>query len=134
MIRGSLHVALAGVTLLASVAGGAGCSSAAGGASGGCTSVSPPGACPASPPSFGQDVEPLIATYCLQCHGPSGLAGRWDLSSYAGVKQNAVAVVQQVASCLMPNPNASPPPRAFPTEAERLTIATWAGVCGAPDN
>ena len=73
--------------------------------------------------------------YCWQCHGTGGSAvSTADLSTYGGVKQQAVRILQQVHDCLMPNFGATPPPMAYPTVDERNTIIAWAGACTAPDN
>lgn len=100
-----------------------------------CAGVVAPDACPMPVPSWKNQVEPLIEKYCWQCHGNGGTAqGSADLSTYAGVKKNAVSILQQVDQCLMPNFGATPPPMAYPTIAERNTIIAWAGACMAPDN
>ncbi len=100
-----------------------------------CAGVVVPSACPSPPPSWKNDVEPLVEKYCWQCHANGGIDQQMvDLSTYAGVKQNAVRILQQVHDCLMPNFGATPPPMAYPTIEERNTIIAWAGVCMAPNN
>lgn len=100
-----------------------------------CAGVVAPNACPMPTPSWQNDVEPLIEKYCWQCHANGGIdQAQIDLSTYAGVKKNAVTILQQVDQCLMPNFGATPPPKAYPTADERNTIIAWAGVCMAPDN
>jgi hypothetical protein len=100
-----------------------------------CSGIVTPSTCPAPTPSWKNDVEPLVQKYCWQCHGTGGMAqGNADLSSYATVKPRAGAVLQAVATCLMPNCGATPPPMAYPTTQERNTIIAWAGACGAPNN
>jgi hypothetical protein len=97
--------------------------------------VTAPNTCPSPPPSWKNDVEPLIQQYCWQCHDTGGSAvNTADLSTYAGVKKNDVRILQQVHDCLMPNFGATPPPMAYPTVEERNTIIAWAGVCMAPNN
>jgi hypothetical protein len=76
-----------------------------------------------------------VQKYCWQCHANGGIAqGVVDLSTYTTVKQNSLRMWQAVYNCWMPNVDASPPPRAYPTEQERETIITWADACMAPDN
>ncbi|HEX8792511.1 MAG TPA: hypothetical protein VF765_16300 [Polyangiaceae bacterium] len=100
-----------------------------------CAGVVEPNTCPSPSPSWKSDVEPLIEKYCWQCHANGGIDQPMvDLSTYAGAKQNAVRILQQVHDCLMPNFGATPPPKAYPTADERNTIIAWAGVCMAPDN
>jgi hypothetical protein len=100
-----------------------------------CAGVTAPSTCPSPPPSWQNDVEPLVEKYCWQCHANDGIdQAQIDLSTYAGVKKNAVTILQQVDQCLMPNFGATPPPKAYPTADERNTIIAWAGVCMAPDN
>ncbi len=100
-----------------------------------CAGVVEPSSCPSPPPSWKNDVQPLIQKYCWQCHANNGIDQRMvDLSTYTGAKQNAVRILQQVHDCLMPNFGATPPPMAYPTVDERNTIIAWAGVCMAPDN
>jgi hypothetical protein len=94
-----------------------------------------PSACPSPPPSWQNDVEPLIVKYCWQCHANGGIDQQQiDLSTYTGVKTHAVIILQQVSACLMPNYGATPPPKAYPTAEERNTILAWAGACMAPNN
>lgn len=100
-----------------------------------CSSLVVPQTCPSPPPSWKSDVAPLLEAYCLQCHGAGAIASaRFPLSTYADVKQHATQSWEQVYTCLMPNGDASPPPLAYPTLAQRQTLVTWASVCGAPNN
>jgi hypothetical protein len=86
--------------------------------------------CPATPPSWSNDVEPLITRYCWQCHGDGGIEqSSRDFSTYQGVYANRVAIQTQVLSCAMPEPDAG----AQPTSAERQTIVEWV-ACGGPKN
>ena len=100
-----------------------------------CAGVVAPDTCPSPPPSWKNEVQPLIVKYCWQCHANGGIdQAMIDLSTYSSTKRFAVAVLQQVDSCLMPNFGATPPPMAYPTVEERNTIIAWAGACMAPDN
>jgi len=89
--------------------------------------------CPATPPSWTHDVQPIIAMYCLSCHGDGGIEQSvFNYSTYQGVYRNRAAMLTQVYQCLMPLADASPPPPR-PSAAERETIVAWI-ACGAPDN
>ncbi len=89
--------------------------------------------CPAPPPSFSKDVQPLIQNYCVMCHSPGGIGEPTaDLTSYAGVYKARAEVQQQVYQCLMPNQDASPPPPKL-TSDQRETIVAWV-ACDAPNN
>ena len=89
--------------------------------------------CPATPPSWQNDVQPLIVTYCLTCHSDGGVApSTFDYTSYAGVYKNRAEMLTQIYQCVMPLVDASPPAQQ-PSPADRQTIVFWL-VCGAPDN
>jgi hypothetical protein len=89
--------------------------------------------CPSTPPSWKNDVQPLIATYCLACHGDGGIEqSQFDYTTYQGVYKNRAAMVTQVYQCQMPPLDGSP--LAAPLTADqRETIVAWL-ACGAPDN
>jgi hypothetical protein len=107
----------------------------AGGGPGPCPELDFPSTCPTPPPSWTNDVEPLIAGFCEQCHGPGGQAqNQVDLSTYALVAANRTRCWQQIETCLMPNVDGSPPPLHYPTPAQRQTMVTWLDICNAPDN
>jgi hypothetical protein len=89
--------------------------------------------CPAPPPSWSKDVQPLIQSYCVMCHQPGGSGySLADLTSYTSVFRSRAAITFQVSQCLMPNQDASPPPPQL-TTAQRETIVSWVG-CMAPNN
>ena len=105
------------------------------GGPGPCPQLAFPSTCPTPPPSWQNDVKPLIVEYCDQCHAPGGqAAGQVTLGTYSDVAANRTRCWQQIETCLMPNPDGSPPPLAYPTPAERQTMVTWMDVCNAPDN
>jgi hypothetical protein len=84
--------------------------------------------CPATPPSYAQTVQPIIAKRCVSCHFAGSTLAREDLSTYAGVFANRGTVLDQVYGCIMP------PSDALPLAAdEKVTLMTWL-VCGAPNN
>jgi hypothetical protein len=87
--------------------------------------------CP-SPPVTWAEVQPLIVTYCFQCHGEGGIEqSQFDYTTYAGVYRNRAEMLTQTYQCQMPPYDASPPAAIFPTETDRQTIVSWL-VCGAP--
>jgi hypothetical protein len=95
------------------------------------TLVAPP--CPSSPPSWQRDVQPLVQTFCLECHGEGGIeVANFDYSTYQGVAAHASQMVTPVFQCTMPPVDVMPLP-AMPTVAQRETILAWI-ACGAPDN
>ena len=92
----------------------------------GCSGTFP--TCPASPPSWSADVQPIVAANCVSCHTPGGAAGSAPLDTYADVVAHQQSMSGQVYSCAMPRaPN---PPL---SEPDRWLLLTWL-ACGAPDN
>lgn len=107
----------------------AACNGDSGGA--GCPSLT--SSCPATPPSWQNDVEPLIDTYCLSCHSEGGVAPpQFDYTTYDGVFRSRSVMVTQIIQCQMPPSDASPP-AAMPSPDQRQTLVSWI-ACGAPDN
>ncbi len=89
--------------------------------------------CPATPPSWSNDVEPLIVTYCDQCHGDGGIEqSQFDYTTYAGVYKNRAEMLTQVYQCQMPPSDASPP-AVMPSTQDRQTLVSWL-ACNAPNN
>jgi uncharacterized membrane protein len=84
--------------------------------------------CPSPPPSYANDVRPILNARCTTCHGPGGQEAVRDLTTYQGVFQQRQAVLTQVYSCRMP-----PSDAAQPTSQERQTIISWL-ACNAPNN
>jgi hypothetical protein len=90
-------------------------------------------ACPSPPPSWQNDVQPLIVTYCYQCHGDGGIEqSQFDYTTYAGVFKNRSEMLTQLFQCQMP-PFDGSPPAVMPDETDRQTLVSWL-ACGAPDN
>jgi len=87
-----------------------------------------PSSCPATPPSYANDIAPLIDQYCSQCHNPQVSAFDQPLSTYSDLFARRQDVLDQIYACQMPMP-----PAPQPTTAERVTLLTWF-VCGAPNN
>ncbi len=87
--------------------------------------------CPAPPPSFAVDAQPIFAAYCLDCHSPGGREANRPLVTYDDVaKQNGSSgtILNMVINCQMPPGDAPQLP-----PAERDTLLAWL-VCGAPNN
>ena len=91
-----------------------------------------PTTCPATVPSFANEVEPIIEKTCAlggQCHGPGGAEeSMYNYTSYAGIKKNYLTMETELLACAMP-----PSDAVAPSPADWLTMATWF-VCGAPNN
>jgi hypothetical protein len=86
-------------------------------------------ACPATPPDYLRDVQPLIDEYCLSCHAVGGIAGpRYVYTTYEGVWQHRADISVQLLSCRMPQADAG----AQPTPAERQTIISWVACMPPP--
>jgi hypothetical protein len=83
--------------------------------------------CPATPPSFTNDVLPILNRDCNStCHGPN--AGQWELADYGDVSDWASLIQLDLTDCAMPPGDAG----AYPT-ADRTTVLAWI-ACGAPNN
>jgi hypothetical protein len=83
--------------------------------------------CPATPPSYKTEVQPILASRCYGCHGPGGVEyPSKDLSTYTGASRNDI--VGQVSVCAMPPPDAGQL-----TLEERTTLLQWI-ECGKPNN
>ena len=94
---------------------------------GGC--ASPAAACPASPPSYQNQVQSIVEGSCLACHVAGQDGSAWLLETPAeivavGVSSNAL----QVAGCKMPPANS-----ALMSPEEEGLLLSWL-ACGAPSN
>lgn len=85
-----------------------------------------PSTCPPQPPSFANDVSPLIHGSCAPCHGPGQQVPTLD--TYANIMRAGQMISMQVFQCRMP-----PAPRPPLTAEERQIILGWL-VCGAMNN
>jgi uncharacterized membrane protein len=83
---------------------------------------------PATPPSYAQTVEHIIATRCAGCHFPGSTLASEDLTTYASVLAKRGTVLNEVYGCVMPPATSTPP-----TPDERASLLAWL-VCGAPNN
>ncbi|HET6346669.1 MAG TPA: hypothetical protein VFH51_17175 [Myxococcota bacterium] len=91
--------------------------------------VEVPKTCPADAPRYNDQVQALIASRCLPCHVPGGLAdARHDFTSYERVAQHRSAMLTQLSACLMPPANGAPL-----EPHERQVLLQWL-VCDAPNN
>jgi len=87
-----------------------------------------PASCPATVPSYQNDIAPLVQRKCLTCHSVSGIESNRPLDSYANLFSERGAVLHQIYGCLMPpavEPQLDP--------SERQQILTWL-VCESPNN
>jgi hypothetical protein len=111
------------------LAGIPGCSSPGGGAGADCSMLT--SGCPATPPSWQTDVQPLIVTYCGSCHGSGGAErSLFDSTSYQSVFVGRSELGTVISNCSMPLPGSSAP---LPDAAQRQTVLSWV-ECDAPDN
>jgi uncharacterized membrane protein len=85
--------------------------------------------CPAPPPSYRADVEPVLREKCFACHAGNGDAvDELDLSKFETVHAGRVALEGKVRARAMP-----PAGRPGLTDSERQTLLSWLG-CQAPAN
>ena len=79
-----------------------------------------------APPTYTDDVAPILAAHCIGCHGPGGENQDVPLTSYSalmtktGTSTRAQTAIADVLNCTMPP---SPLPRL--SEAERTTFVCW---------
>jgi hypothetical protein len=94
-----------------------------------CTPGGVPNACPSPPPSWMNTVRIVIETRCSPCHFPDGVDdSRRDYSTYQSVHMKFGEILDSVATCQMPPPDAGQL-----TAAQRESLLAWL-VCAAPDN
>jgi len=96
---------------------------------------------PSSPPTWHQDVAPLVAGHCQSCHSAGGIAP-FALTTYAEAGPMAPRMIEEVTARRMPPFGAVPrgdcaPPRAFLddptlTTTEIDTLRAWVDA-GAPE-
>jgi hypothetical protein len=89
-----------------------------------------PTACPSPMPSFTADVAPIVASRCVKCHNPTGMAKNVPFQTFDQVHAQATsgAILMQIELCAMPKP-----PEAPLEPAQRQALMGWA-ICGGPDN
>jgi cytochrome c5 len=87
--------------------------------------------CPATMPSWQNDVKPLVATYCTQCHDAGGDGqSLFDATTYENVFKGRGTMETELLECGMPPAGTTAP---APDSTQRQTMVWWL-VCGAPDN
>jgi hypothetical protein len=93
-----------------------------------CPDETPP-SCPSPPPSWKNDIQPIIMSRCFPCHVEGGIAGsKFVYTTYQGVFKNRADILDKIGRCVMP-----PPDAAAPTSYERYTLLGWI-ECTAPNN
>ena len=79
-----------------------------------------PAPCAAAPPSFADDVQPILEKRCFRCHtGDGPAAEEHDFSKMDRVLGQRRAIREEIATCAMP-------PKAPLAEAEANTLLRWA--------
>jgi hypothetical protein len=124
--------AIAVALQLAALAVVAGCSSPGGGdpSTADCPTLS--SACPLTPPSWENDVQPILRMECDECHGMGGgEQAEFDSASYDGAFAGRSEIGQVMVDCSMPPATTSPAP--VLSVAQRQTVLSWV-ACNAPDN
>lgn len=81
------------------------------------------------PPTFHEDVEPILQRKCQACHNPDGI-GPFPLLTYEQLKEDLPTVAEVITDRRMPPWHADPTVGAFSndrslTEAERSTFLAW---------
>ena len=86
-------------------------------------------ACAGAPPSYRNEVAPLLERYCLGCHARGGDAGEdHDFTSYEVLHAQRRVFWQELEAGAMP-----PRQRPQPALGERQVLTLWA-CWGAPNN
>ncbi|HEU4579656.1 MAG TPA: hypothetical protein VFS67_15465 [Polyangiaceae bacterium] len=85
--------------------------------------------CPAELPSYANEVAPLFAAHCNQCHNGQDPRGPWPLNDPIDIGDWALSIKADLEDCLMPPPDSKAPL----SDADRQTLHTWL-ACGAPNN
>lgn len=87
-----------------------------------------PASCPATVPSYQNDVMQIVQRGCASCHSATGVEFNRPLDTYSALYSQRQGVLTQIYGCRMP-PAGAPPL----TSAERQQILTWL-VCQSPNN
>jgi len=85
--------------------------------------------CPAELPSFANEVAPILAAQCGQCHTREDPTGPWPFDNREDVADWARQIEADLAECLMPPPETDAPL----SGADRETLHVWL-TCGTPAN
>jgi len=90
-------------------------------------STSPAASCGGRPPSYAQEVTPLLRHYCFSCHAPGGEAGEdHDFTRYENLRAQRRQLGGELETGAMP-----PGDQPQPSRAERELLQRWACL-GAP--
>jgi mono/diheme cytochrome c family protein len=87
-----------------------------------------PAACPATVPSYKDQVAFIFDVHCNTCHGSGGTAEDRLLTDYANVYRQRSSVLNQIYNCHMPPESERPL-----TAEQRAVLLAWL-VCKAPNN
>ena len=92
-----------------------------------CPTQIPP--CPSPAPSFVNEVNPIIQSVCVPCHGPGGIEANRPYLTYEDMATNGpfLTMYQQVLVCLMPQA-----PQQL-TTSQRQRLLEWF-ACREPDD
>jgi hypothetical protein len=85
--------------------------------------------CPAEPPSYANEVAPIFAAHCNQCHSGEEPTGPWPLKNASDIGDWSSSIKADLEDCLMPPPDSDAPL----SDADRQTLHVWLS-CGAPNN
>jgi hypothetical protein len=88
-----------------------------------------PESCPSPPPSYRDEIMPIVEARCYPCHDSEGMeASRHDFSTYEGLHAQRVDTLSAIYDCIMP-----PADGGVLLPEERAALLGWL-VCHAPDN
>ena len=85
--------------------------------------------CPTPPPSYANDIVPILDARCNGCHDPAIPDGPWPLHDYQDVIDWKGVVVDSLLNCTMPPADG---PTTLP-EVERQRLFAWV-ACDTPNN
>lgn len=84
--------------------------------------------CPTTPPSYENDIAPIIVRECSSCHYAGSAIARGVFSTYAQLQAGRGSVLDEVYACKMPVAPGRPL-----TPGDRTSLLEWI-ECGGPDN
>jgi hypothetical protein len=84
--------------------------------------------CPSPPPSYTQDIVPVVKFECVGCHYPNNSITRTSYTTYQGVYSDRGSILNEIYACNMP-----PAPYPPLTTDQRTMLLQWL-ECGAPNN
>lgn len=85
--------------------------------------------CPSTPPSYANDIVPILNARCSSCHTEADPSGPWPFDTHTDVSDWSTLISRDLERCSMPPPNSG---LLFP-DSERELVHAWL-LCGAPDN